>query len=40
MSFLGEILGEAGKHVYVALGVTELPEVSLVERERIAEVRS
>lgn len=40
MSFLEEILGEAGKHVCAALGVTELLEVSPVERERIAEVQS
>lgn len=40
MSFLEEIFGEAGKHVYAALGVTKLLEVSPVERERIAEVQS
>ncbi len=40
MSFLEEILEEAGKHLCAALGVTELLEVSPVERERIAEVQS
>ncbi len=40
MSFLEEILGRAGKHMCAALGVTELFEVSPVERERIAEVQS
>ena len=40
MSFLEEILEEAGKHVCAALGMTELPEVSPEERERVAEVQS
>jgi hypothetical protein len=40
MSFLEEILGEVGKHVCAALGVTELLSVAPAERERIAEVQS
>jgi hypothetical protein len=40
MSFLEEILGEAGKHASEALGMTELPEVSPEERERKASVQS
>ncbi len=40
MSFLEKILGEAGKHACAALGVTELPKLPSVERERIAEVWS
>jgi hypothetical protein len=40
MSFLEEILGEAGKHVCAALGVTELLSVVPAEQERIAEVQS
>ncbi|GHO63460.1 hypothetical protein KSC_023520 [Ktedonobacter sp. SOSP1-52] len=38
MSFLDTTLGEAGEHACAALGVTELPKLSLGERERIAEV--
>jgi len=38
--FIGEIFGEAGKHVRSAVGVSELPLNSAVEIEMIVEVNS
>ncbi len=38
--FIGEIFGEAGKHVRSAVGVSELPLNSAVEIEMIVEVKS
>jgi hypothetical protein len=40
MSFLEEIIGEAGKHASVPGGVIEQSEVLPVEQKRIAEVQS
>ena len=38
--FIGEIFGEAGKHVRSAVGVSELPLNSAVEIEMIVEINS
>ena len=38
--FIGEIFGEAGKHVRSAVGVSELPLNSAVEIEMIVEIKS
>jgi enamine deaminase RidA (YjgF/YER057c/UK114 family) len=38
--FIGEIFGEAGKHVRSAVGVSELPLNSAVEIEMIVEVKN
>ncbi len=38
--FIGEIFGDAGKHVRSAVGVSELPLNSAVEIEMIVEVKS
>lgn len=38
--FIGEIFGEAGRHVRSAVGVSELPLNSAVEIEMIVEVQS
>ena len=38
--FIGEIFGEAGKHVRSAVGVSELPLNSAVEIEMIVEVKA
>ncbi|MBV6420282.1 MAG: hypothetical protein DAHOPDDO_01523 [Ignavibacteriaceae bacterium] len=38
--FIGEIFGEAGKHVRSAVGVSELPLNSAVEIEMIVEIKN
>ena len=38
--FIGEIFGDAGKHVRSAVGVSELPLNSAVEIEMIVEIKS